>query len=183
VSFAAGQSTATVTVNVAGDTVVEPDEGFTVSLSNATGATIGTASAGGLITNDDGTTPPPAGTSLSLSPPTITQPEGNLGITWYIYTVTRSGDLSGPTTADYAVTGSSANPASGSDFQGGIFPADKVWFGGGESVKQIWIPVVGDTVPEPTEQFTLTLSNPTGAAITSGVAVGVITDDDGWIMA
>jgi hypothetical protein len=36
----------TITVNVAGDTVVEPDEGFTVTLSNpAASTTIGAASA------------------------------------------------------------------------------------------------------------------------------------------
>ena len=53
VSFAAGQTSATITVNVAGDTVIEGDEGFTVTLSSPTGATITQASATGLIQNDE----------------------------------------------------------------------------------------------------------------------------------
>lgn len=53
VTFAAGQDTATLTLQVAGDTVVEADETFTVTLSDATGATLSDAVATGTIVNDD----------------------------------------------------------------------------------------------------------------------------------
>ncbi|MCH4903198.1 hyalin, partial [Cylindrospermopsis raciborskii CHAB3438] len=53
VSFAAGDTTQTITVNVSGDNTVEPDEGFTVTLSSPTNATITTATATGTINNDD----------------------------------------------------------------------------------------------------------------------------------
>ena len=55
VSFTAGQTTSeTITVDVVGDATAEPDETFTVTLSNPTnGATITTASADGIIRNDD----------------------------------------------------------------------------------------------------------------------------------
>jgi Ca2+-binding RTX toxin-like protein len=53
-SFAAGETSKTVVVSVVGDTTVEPDETFTVTLSGATGATLGTATVAGTITNDDG---------------------------------------------------------------------------------------------------------------------------------
>ena len=43
VFFNAGQSTQTITVNVFGDNVFEPNEGFTVTLSNPSGATLGTS--------------------------------------------------------------------------------------------------------------------------------------------
>jgi beta-glucanase (GH16 family) len=66
-SFSAGQASKTITVNVAGDTAVEPNEGFTLTLSGATGATLGTATAAGTITNDDGSTPPPSGGQLLTS--------------------------------------------------------------------------------------------------------------------
>ncbi|MBX9760446.1 MAG: M10 family metallopeptidase C-terminal domain-containing protein [Beijerinckiaceae bacterium] len=57
VTFAAGQTSAQVTVYVVGDTVAESDESFSVVLSNpSTGVTLGTASASGLILNDDGLT-------------------------------------------------------------------------------------------------------------------------------
>lgn len=54
VSFAAGETSKTITVLVAGDSTVEPDEGFTVSLSNpSAGTAIGTATATGTILDDD----------------------------------------------------------------------------------------------------------------------------------
>ena len=43
VSFAPGAATATITVNVYGDNIFEPNEGFTVTLSNPNGATLGTS--------------------------------------------------------------------------------------------------------------------------------------------
>ncbi|MFM7559843.1 Calx-beta domain-containing protein [Cylindrospermopsis raciborskii] len=39
-NFAAGETSQTITVNVSGDTMVESDEGFTVTLSNSNNATI-----------------------------------------------------------------------------------------------------------------------------------------------
>jgi hypothetical protein len=58
VSFAAGETTKTITVNVAGDRAVEANENFTITLSGATGsAVISTASASGTILNDDATAP------------------------------------------------------------------------------------------------------------------------------
>jgi ELWxxDGT repeat protein len=53
-SFTTGQTSKVITVNVQGDTTVEPNENFTVTLSNPTnGATITTATATGTIQNDD----------------------------------------------------------------------------------------------------------------------------------
>jgi|GEM_PF-5978078 len=72
VSFAAGETSKIITVNVAGDTTVEPTEGFTLTLSGAAGATLGTATATGTITNDDAAqtpgqvfTSPGAGSTLT----------------------------------------------------------------------------------------------------------------------
>jgi hypothetical protein len=54
VTFAANEISKVITVNVSGDTTVEPDESFTVTLSNPTnGVTLGTATAIGTIINDD----------------------------------------------------------------------------------------------------------------------------------
>src|SRR5262249_25959073 len=52
-SFAAGETSKVITVNVAGDAAVESDESFTLTLANASGAALGTATATGTITNDD----------------------------------------------------------------------------------------------------------------------------------
>jgi uncharacterized delta-60 repeat protein len=57
VSFAIGESSKTVTVQVVGETGQEPYETFLVNLSNATGgATIGDGQGQGTITNTDGAT-------------------------------------------------------------------------------------------------------------------------------
>jgi hypothetical protein len=54
VSFAVGEVTKDITINVSGDVTIESDETFTVTLSNPSGgATIGTSTAIGTIQNDD----------------------------------------------------------------------------------------------------------------------------------
>jgi hypothetical protein len=53
VTFAPGKTTTTIEVQVNGDTVAEPDETLTISLSRASNATIASGSATGTITNDD----------------------------------------------------------------------------------------------------------------------------------
>ncbi|QIR79523.1 hypothetical protein FA592_11935 [Sulfurospirillum diekertiae] len=51
-----GTTTQTISVPILGDTVIEPDETFTVTLSNASGATISRTTATGTILNDDNPT-------------------------------------------------------------------------------------------------------------------------------
>lgn len=58
-SFAPGQTTKSITVKINGDTQVEPDETFTVSLSGAANATIARTVATGTIQNDDTAPAPP----------------------------------------------------------------------------------------------------------------------------
>ena len=66
VSFAAGETTRTITVLVSGDTATEAAETFAVTLSAPTGgATISSATATGTILNDDGA--PPSSTSLLIN--------------------------------------------------------------------------------------------------------------------
>ncbi len=65
-SFAPGESTATITVNIAGDAMLEPDEAFALTLSTATGgARIQPGRATTTIVNDD---TPPAGAAASGAP-------------------------------------------------------------------------------------------------------------------
>ncbi|WP_205789766.1 cadherin domain-containing protein [Microvirga makkahensis] len=54
VDFAAGETTKQIRVIVAGDTAVEPNENFIVTLSNPTNANIVTGTAQGTIQDDDG---------------------------------------------------------------------------------------------------------------------------------
>ena len=73
VSFAAGETSQAVTINASGDTTVEPDEGFTVTISvPGGGAVINVPTATGTIQNDDqefdfGDAPDPAFPTLLVS--------------------------------------------------------------------------------------------------------------------
>ncbi len=66
VTFAAGQTIQTVTVNVKGDTTVESDETFFVNLSIPVGATIANGKGTGTIKNDDSAPPPPPASKVSI---------------------------------------------------------------------------------------------------------------------
>ncbi len=70
VSFAAGETNKTIAVSAIGDTTVEPNETFTVTLSAPTGATLADAVAIGTIVNDDvpSDTMPPSVTARIPSP-------------------------------------------------------------------------------------------------------------------
>lgn len=59
IAFAAGETSKAITIQILGDTEVESDEGFTVTLSGASGDTvIGNASSAGVIVNDDAVATP-----------------------------------------------------------------------------------------------------------------------------
>jgi hypothetical protein len=71
-NFASDQPTVTVTVIVNGDALAEPDETFTVRLTNPVNATISNAIGTGTITNDDGPLPTPTPTVTPTATPTPT---------------------------------------------------------------------------------------------------------------
>ena len=173
VNFAAGEASQTVTVNVAGDTTVEADEGFTVTLSAPSNGTITTATASGTIQNDD--VPPPP--DLAIAPPWRGQAEGDSGNTAFTFTVSRTGDLSAASSVSYAVTGSGTAAADANDF-GGTLPAGTVNFAAGEASQTVTINVAGDTTVEADEGFTVTLSAPSNGTITTATASGTIQNDD-----
>ena len=174
VSFAAGETSKLVTINVAGDTTVEANEGFTVTLSApSAGTTITTAAATGTIVNDD------ASPSLAIAATDASKAEGNTGSTPFTFTVTRSGDTTGASSATYTVTGSGANAANAADFTGAALPTGTVSFAAGETSKLVTINVAGDTTAEANEGFTVTLSAPSaGTTITTAAATGTIVNDD-----
>ena len=168
VTFAAGAATATITVNVVGDTAVEGNETFTINLSNATGATITDASGAGTINNDDG---PPA---LAIND--VTLAEGNGGTTTptaMVFTVTRTGDLTAASSADWTLAHGTTTAG---DFTGAT--NGTAAFAAGAATATITVNVVGDTAVEGIQTFTINLSNAAGATITDASGAGTITNDD-----
>jgi Ca2+-binding RTX toxin-like protein len=169
VQFAAGQANATLTIDVAGDAVVEANEGFTVTLAGpSAGSALGRATAAGTILNDDA--------SVSLAATNATRAEGNAGTTQFTFTATRTGDLSTVQTVDWAVGGGVATPE---DFGLAALPTGRVTFGVGQTTAVIAVGVAGDTAVELGEAFNVTLSNASaGLAIGTATAVGQILNDD-----
>jgi uncharacterized repeat protein (TIGR01451 family) len=104
----------------------------------------------------------------------VTHEEGNAGTTSYTFTITRNGATTFNTSVDYAtVNGTATAP---SDFTA-ILTTNLIFLPEDTS-KQITVLVNGDTTIEPTEAFTVHLSNPSGATITDADGTGTITNDD-----
>ncbi|HEX8126552.1 MAG TPA: Calx-beta domain-containing protein [Allosphingosinicella sp.] len=173
-TIAAGLTSYTFDVTVNGDTAFEPNELFLVNITNVNGSTVGDGQALGTITNDDAA---PVGT---LSVGDVTHDEGNSGTTNYSFTVSRTGGSAGAVTVDYEILAPGGSGVAGSsDFAAGAVFTGTVSFADGETSKTISIDVQGDTAVEPTETFSVNLSNATGgASIGDGTGVGTITNDD-----
>ncbi len=172
VNFAIGESTKVITINVTGDTIVEPDEGFRITLSGASvGTTILTGTAVAMILNDD--------TAYAISATSASKPEGNGGgTTLFTFTVARTGVTSGLGSVKFSVAGSGSNPVLASDFQGNVLPAGTVSFAANETSKVITINVLADALVEHTEGFVVTLSDAVNGIISTGTATGSVQNDD-----
>ncbi|MEX2172732.1 MAG: Calx-beta domain-containing protein, partial [Pirellulaceae bacterium] len=180
VNFAANELSRTISLLVVGDTTPEQNEEFTVTLSNPSAPdTVGTGTALGQIQNDDGPVPV---ANLAITATSADLFEGNTDNTQFTFTVSRTGDTSGTSSVNFAVTGNGANLASGADFAGGSLPTDTINFAANETSKMIFLLVVGDTTAEPDEGFRVTLSNPSSPdTITTATADGTIRNDDGAV--
>ncbi len=179
VTFAAGQTSQTVTVNVAGDVAIEVAEGFAVTLSAPqVGVALGAASANGVIQNDDELV---LG-SLSIATAVTNRPEGASGTTPFTFTVTRSGEPVGTATVKWSVAGASVSgtvPATASDFAGGAFPSGTLTFAPAQTSQTVTVNVAGDIAGELNEAFAVTLSGQTnGVSLGTASADGVILNDD-----
>src|SRR5204863_2783561 len=92
VTFAPGNSIATVTVNPETDTTIEPDETVILSLTAAAGYNVSSpSSATGTIANDD------ADVSVAVAPAAVTED----GATNLVYTFTRNGFTGGALTVNF----------------------------------------------------------------------------------
>ena len=167
-SIPAGTTSKTFTVTINGDTTVEPDEFFYLNLNAVNGALIGDGQGKGTIVNDDAVAP------LSLSVADISVTEGNSGTTAAIFTVTLSSTSTSAVTFNIATADGSA--VAGSDYIANS--ATNLSIAAGTTTKTFTVLVNGDTVTEPDETFAVNLSNPVGASIADGTAIGNIINDD-----
>ncbi|MDB9548932.1 beta strand repeat-containing protein, partial [Dolichospermum circinale] len=167
VNFAAGVSSATVTVTPTDDNIFEGTETAILTLATGAGYILGTTTSATVnITDND---PQP---SISINDVSVT--EGNSGTTNATFTLTLSHPSSQPITVNYATADGTATTAD-LDYNAATFT---VTFAPGETSKTVNVAVVGDIKSENPETFTVNLSNATNATITKAQGVGTITNDD-----
>ena len=99
--------------------------------------------------------------------------EGDTGFVDAIFALTLDSAVNQPVTVKF-------DTADGTAVAPGDYTAASgtVTFAANDTAENAIVKVRGDTVDEPDETFTVTLSAPTGATIDDGTAVGTIVDDD-----
>jgi acetyl esterase/lipase len=174
-TFAPGETVKTFDVAILQDSIDEPQEAFSVVLSQYTNAYAGMfTTAAVAIVDDDPTPPPPPAPIFNFSAATYNVNE-NAGAV--IVQLVRSGSTSGTDTLSYVAPSpySYGSATEGQDF---FAVSGLLTFAPGETAKSISIPILDDALPEPAESFTVSTYNVNTSypALTS--AQVVIADDD-----
>ena len=161
-TFAAGETTKTVSVATTDDSVDEEDETFTLTLSSPANATLGDATAAGTINDDDESLPAVSVFDASAA-------EGDA----VAFTVSLSEASSQQVTVEYATSDGTAT--GGTDFTA---QSGTLTFTAGETTKTVSVATTDDSADEDDETLTLTLSSPANATLGDATATGTINDDD-----
>lgn len=168
-TFNPGDLTKTISVEVNGDTIFEPNETFFVNLGPASNASMSDSQAVGTINNDDPAPPVP---TFSINDVGIA--EGNTGTAVATFTVTLSQAAANVVTVEYATANGTASFAV--DYQS---TAGSLAFAAGETARTLSVVINGDLLVEPDETFFVNLSNATGgSAIGDSQGTGTIQNDD-----
>ena len=165
VTFAPGQTRATITVLVNGDRVGESDESFAVYLTGTTAGLLNNYGAYATIVNDDPLV------SISGGGTVV---EGNTGTKSVTFTVTLSAASDAPVTVTYATADGTATRAGG-DYRAA---SGTLTFAPGQTSKTITVLVNGDRLGEADEYFYVNLTAATGEPLRDGVGYVVIQDDE-----
>jgi arylsulfatase A-like enzyme len=170
-SLPPGVGSGMASVRVYGDTSVEGDETFMVTLSDPAMATISDGEAIGTILDDDTAPPPPSMPSLSVADVAVS--EGHEGTVAAPFLLTLSEPAPTNVLISYQTTDGTAT--AGTDYHS---LTGTIRIRAGRTNGIVSVPVTGDVLDEPTEKFSLTLTAASGATIADGNAVGTIVDDD-----
>jgi hypothetical protein len=170
-TFAPGDSSKLVTIGVVGDTTIETDETFSVTLSSPVGATLGATSSGvGTIVNDD--TP-----SIGISG--VSQLEGNESNNMVFTVTTSQPSATAVLVPFHTVDGTAVSTGGAADFDA---TSGTLTFAAGSGASQlVTVTILGDTTNEDNESFHLVLTQPANAVFdaSNGDAVGTLLNDDG----
>ena len=157
-----GASSGTIALQVVGDAMDEANEGFSVTLTGVTGvAQLGARVTAQVTINDDDPTP-------TISVGDVTVAEGGAAT----LTVTLNRASGRAVSVAYAAR---AGTATAADFTA---TSGRVTIAAGATSATVSVTTTQDTINEPVEQLTVTLTGPTNATLADGSALVRINDDD-----
>jgi GrpB-like predicted nucleotidyltransferase (UPF0157 family) len=166
-TFAPSETSKQISVPIINDTLIENDETFNVTLSAPSSATLGTPSTATVTIIDNDALPQVKWTSVTYS---ADENSGNAALM-----VRRTGNDAGNVVVHYSTADGTAK--AGSDYM--ATSGDLTFLAGGPLEQTVNIPLINDNIPESTEDFTVTLSQPSGGTIgTPSTATVSITDTD-----
>ena len=164
-TFAPGETTKTITIQVIGDRLGEQNETFYVNLNNLTGAIITDGQGMGTIVDDE----------PRISIGDVTKREGRKNTTQVTFTVTLSAAYDQSVTMSFRTADGTAT-ASDNDY---VAKTGTLTFAPGETTKTITIEVKGDSKKEADETFYLDLFGNSGNSLFSkNRGIGTILNDD-----
>jgi hypothetical protein len=165
VSILPGLLSTTVRVPIVDDSVQEPDETFTMQLSNPVNAKLTGPAALVTIVDNDG---PRGGPSISIDDDA--GPE-HIGALWFVVRLSKPSDE--PVRVDYETADDTA--LAGADY---ATRTGVLWFAPGQVAQVLWVPVTNDIATEGDETFFVLLSNPQGATLADDTGLGTIEAND-----
>jgi len=166
VTFSVGSATATKTVNVFDDNLVEGDETVIVTLASGASYTLDSPSMATVTLQDDDTS-----VTVAATDPTASELGTGEGTGTYIFT--RTGFMTGALTVNFTVGGT---VTAGSDYTS---LGNSVTFAAGSATATKTVSVIDDALVEDDETVVVSLSSGTGYSVgTPSTATVTISDDD-----
>ena len=169
-SIPVGEVSGIIQVPILNDAVDEPDETFTVTLSAPDNARVEDDEGVGTITEDDPRPGRRPGPTLRIGDAV---PVAEASGTVAVFTVRLSAASVQVVTVHYTTVDGTAVEDTDYTKTSGILSIPV-----GEVSGIIQVPILDDTLDEPDETFTVTLSSPTNATISDDSGTGTITDED-----
>ncbi len=163
VTFAAGQQTANISIDILGDTTDENDETINVTLTSATNAVLGAAPAAVGTIQDDDNAP-----TLTISSPTVA--EGSSAA----FVLTLSAASGKDVTVNWITLPVAGGATSGGDFTA-FANAQTLIIPAGQTSATITVPTQNDGTDELEETFQVKLLSTLQNAVFSGSGVGTAT--------
>jgi Ca2+-binding RTX toxin-like protein len=186
VSVSWSKSSKVVGIDVTGDGIAEASVTLDVAPDDliASGLQLAVLPAGDGTDTSIAFTTLPAGPVVSVAAQAADRMEGDAATAPFTFAVVLSQASLTAETVSWSVAGRGGTPAGAADFAGGVLPSGIVTFAAGETSQVVTVDVLGDTVAEADEGFSLFLSDASaGLAVGAAVATGTIVDDDGAVVA